>query len=281
MPKSLPDRANLDHLKNEAKALLKGQRRGDTNVCGTLRCLDRLQAASDEEVLAADLCLQEVQHALARDYGFESWKALADHVGENGLFPARVREAFEAFTSKGPDHDSTRSPWEQRRDEEYQKLLRAGDEGFRVMTELARSDNGRARNAAAIFFVQSSDPRAIDELRFLLSDEAFMVRSRALRFYAGRIHPARERVDPWTIREPAETVPEGVEAIRPLVQDEHVKVRMDAIAALSAYAKLDDDDISCALQEALSDPKHKVRHAAAAALGVTCPGCGTAAALSE
>ena len=276
MSKSLPERANLDHLKNEAKALLKAKRRGDTAACDTLRCLARLQSASDEEALAAEVSLQEMQHALACEYGLENWKALADHVNGAGAFAERVRDAFEAFTSKGPDHDSTRSPWEQGRHEEFRELLQAGDEGFRVMMGLARSDNGRARNAAAIFFVQSADPRAIDELRALMSDEAVMVRSRALRFYAGKIHPARERVSPWSIGEPADTVPEGVDAILPLVKDDNVKIRVQAVAALSAYAKLGDAGIDRALQQALSDPKHKVRHAAAAALGVPCPGCGKA-----
>jgi len=281
MSRSLPDRANLDHLKNEAKALLREHRRGETAACDTLRCLVRFRAASDEEILAADLPLQEVQHALARDYGFTNWKALADHVAGAAAFPARVQDALEVFTTKGPDHDSTRSNWEQRRDEEYQRLLRAGDEGFRAMMELARSDNGRARNAAAIFFVQSPDPRAIDELRALLDDEAVMVRSRALRFYAGKIHPARGGPVPWGVGNPADTVPEGVESILPLVQDDNTKVRMDAVAALSAYAKLDSAGVGRALRQALSDPKHKVRHAAAAALGVPCPGCGKADLLNE
>jgi HEAT repeat protein len=66
-----------------------------------------------------------------------------------------------------------------------------------------------------------------------------------------------------------------VEAILPLVSDSNVKVQLDAISALSAYARLDDARILGALRQALSDPKHKVQHAAARGLGLPCPKCGS------
>ena len=184
MSKPLPDRPNLDHLKNEAKALLKAQKRGDRSVCETLRRIARLASASDDEILAAPISLQEAQHAVAVEYGFESWKELKDRVTGQSAFAARVQEALDAFTSEGPDHDSTRSPWEEQRQEATKKLLEAGDEGFRVMMKLARSDNGRARNEAAVFFGLSDDTRAPEQLQSLLGDDAVMVRSRALRFYS-------------------------------------------------------------------------------------------------
>ncbi len=53
----LPERPNLDHLKNEAKALLK-----------TLRVRD------------ADVKLTDAQRQLAREYGFETWAKLRTHV---------------------------------------------------------------------------------------------------------------------------------------------------------------------------------------------------------
>jgi hypothetical protein len=45
-----------------------------------LRKLARLARADDERILAADLGLQEVQQALALDYGFKSWADLAAFV---------------------------------------------------------------------------------------------------------------------------------------------------------------------------------------------------------
>jgi len=273
MSKSLPDRPNLDHVKNEAKALLKANRAGDAGGCAPLREVPRLRNASDAVILAAQLTLQEVQHAVAVGYGFQGWKELKDRIAQQSDLAGRVGEAIEVFTSKGPDHDSTRSSWEHGRQAQINKLLAAGDDGFRVMTELARSDNGRLRNAAAIFFVQSDDKRVTDELRALLDDPAATVRSRAVRFYASRIHPSCGRGNAWGISEPADAVPDGVEAILPLVRDASAKVQMDAVAALSAYARLGDSRIMDALREALHVPQHKVQHAAAHALDVPCPGC--------
>ena len=273
MSKSLPNRPNLDHIKNEAKALLKAHKHGNPSVCGTLRHLPRLRDAPDKEILAVNVTLQEVQHALACEYGFKSWKALANLVAEGTEFAAYVQEAFKLFTSKGPEYDSTESPWDQRRKEEWRTLLQAGDEGFRAMMKLARSDNGRARNAAAVFFLLSDDKRAPEELRALLGDPAATVRSRAVRFYASRIHPARSGGRLPSHFEAANTVPEGVEAILPLVRDDNVKVQMDAITMLRAYARLGDARIVKALRQALGDPRHKVQHAAARALHVPCPGC--------
>src|SRR4051812_31839307 len=57
MSRSLPARANLDHLKNEAKALLK-----------TLRAHD------------AGVKLTDAQRQLAREYGFPTWAKLRAHV---------------------------------------------------------------------------------------------------------------------------------------------------------------------------------------------------------
>ena len=273
MSKSLPSRPNLDHIKNEAKALLKAHKDGSPGVCGTLRHLARLRDTPDKEILAASVSLQEAQHALACEYGFKSWKALANLVAGGTEFARHVQEAFEVFTSKGPADDSTGSPWDQRRKEEWRKLLQAGDEGFRAMMKLARSDNGRARSAAAVFFWLSDDKRALEELHALLGDPAVMVRSQAVRFYASRIHPARSGDRLLRLYEVANTIPEGVEAILPLVRDDNVKVQMDAIAVLRAYAHLGDKRIVKALRQALNDPRHKVQHAAARALDVPCPGC--------
>ncbi|MCC6580810.1 MAG: hypothetical protein IT440_10245 [Phycisphaeraceae bacterium] len=70
----LPIRPDLEHLKNEAKAILKRHREGDTSICGVLRQLNRLADVTDAEVLAADVTLAEVQFSLARLYGFKSWE---------------------------------------------------------------------------------------------------------------------------------------------------------------------------------------------------------------
>lgn len=53
----------------------------------------------------------------------------------------------------------------------------------------------------------------------------------------------------------------------------YFRKRMDAVCALSAYAKLQNKSVLDSLRLALGDAKHKIRHAAARALGIPCPGC--------
>ncbi len=76
MSRLLPIHPDLEHLKNEAKALLKAHDRGDASACAALRRLRRFAGAADAEILAATLSLTEIQFALAMDYGFPSWDDL-------------------------------------------------------------------------------------------------------------------------------------------------------------------------------------------------------------
>lgn len=76
MPRILPLKPNLRYLQEEAKDLLKSHRRGDVAACATLRLHHRFRDASDEHILSEGVSLQEVQHALALDYGFKSWRDL-------------------------------------------------------------------------------------------------------------------------------------------------------------------------------------------------------------
>ena len=72
----LPLQPNLEHLRNEAKALLKAHAARDAGVSGTLRLLHRFEKATDAEILAAELALSEAPFALALDYGLKSWEQL-------------------------------------------------------------------------------------------------------------------------------------------------------------------------------------------------------------
>ena len=76
MARQFPSRPSLEQLKHQAKDLLKAHRQGDRSACDTLRMLRRFSVASDDEILAADLALNEVQQALALSYGFKSWRAM-------------------------------------------------------------------------------------------------------------------------------------------------------------------------------------------------------------
>jgi hypothetical protein len=89
MSRSLPPKPSLRFLKEEAKDLLRAQRHKEATVCPTLRLLRRFRDATDQQILSAEVGLQEVQFALAMEYGFPSWDALVQHVrsiGEAVLF---------------------------------------------------------------------------------------------------------------------------------------------------------------------------------------------------
>lgn len=75
MSSALPPRPSLDHLKKQAKALLKRLR---------------------EE--RPDALLTDAQHALAREYGFASWPKLKAAVEAFAKSPAKPR--FDRFTAK-------------------------------------------------------------------------------------------------------------------------------------------------------------------------------------
>lgn len=86
MGRALTPRTQLDTLKKDAKRWLKAVRAGDP------KALARLRAAWPQA--PAEPVLRDIQHALARDYGQESWIALKAALDDLGL--ARRSEAERA-----------------------------------------------------------------------------------------------------------------------------------------------------------------------------------------
>lgn len=72
MSRTLNEQPNLDHLKHEAKRLLKDVRSSDPSAVALMRALNQYQTA-DDQTIAAAATLLEAQLALARDYGFIGW----------------------------------------------------------------------------------------------------------------------------------------------------------------------------------------------------------------
>lgn len=70
----------MEHLRKEAKAVLAAQKAGRIDGCRMLRQLGRLSDAGEAELLQADVSLQDVQMAVALEYGFASWTAMKTHV---------------------------------------------------------------------------------------------------------------------------------------------------------------------------------------------------------
>ena len=78
----LPANPSLDHLRRQARDLLRAARAGDTTAAG------RIRAVADALTLAS------AQLAVAREYGLASWTRLRDEVTARTASLARQAEAF-------------------------------------------------------------------------------------------------------------------------------------------------------------------------------------------
>jgi ankyrin repeat protein len=95
----LPPRPNLDQLKRQAKDLLQSAQRHEPGARGRFRALPAFASAPDERLDQASLALHDAQSVIAREYGFDSWNALRDHVEALTLeFDAAVVQFLEAAT---------------------------------------------------------------------------------------------------------------------------------------------------------------------------------------
>ncbi len=97
--RQLPDRPNLDHLKNEAKDLLRAAHAHDAEALTRFRVLPALSGGYGAERARAPLALHDAQSVIAREYCVESWNALRERVEELTLdFAAAVDQFLEAAT---------------------------------------------------------------------------------------------------------------------------------------------------------------------------------------
>ena len=88
MPKALPPRPSLEHLKKQAKVLLKSFKSSDSEAVTRFQAsLPRFSSASQGVVRASKTSLQEAQLVIAREYGFDDWQKLAAHVAPSSLKP--------------------------------------------------------------------------------------------------------------------------------------------------------------------------------------------------
>lgn len=97
MSPSLPARPSLRHLRTQSRDLLKAFRSGDLEARSRFRSLHpRLQSLTDEAVSEEHLVLADAQLAIARDYDFESWAKMKQHV---------LAERVEAFRKAVQERD--------------------------------------------------------------------------------------------------------------------------------------------------------------------------------
>lgn len=77
----LPPTPNLEHLKSQAKQLLKAHKEGALEAFQRIRTFfPKLADATDAEIQDAAFGLQDAQLVIAREYGFASWTRLKEAV---------------------------------------------------------------------------------------------------------------------------------------------------------------------------------------------------------
>ena len=78
---SLPARPNLEHLRNQAKDLLKAYRAGQLSALSRFRkSLSHLSGLTDDELVRLSLSLRDAQRVVATEYGFPNWTSMRSHV---------------------------------------------------------------------------------------------------------------------------------------------------------------------------------------------------------
>ena len=82
----LPSNPNLDHLKYQAKDLLKEHIAQTLGVAQGIREFHpRFGRATDAQIFDAQLSLSDAQLAIAREYGFQNWARLKAHIEKPAL----------------------------------------------------------------------------------------------------------------------------------------------------------------------------------------------------
>ena len=115
MTQSLPEKANLDLLKKQAKTLLKALKAKDPDaVARFLKAHLRLKRGNAPDVLNTPLALNDAQWVVARENGFKDWTALKHEVlvkehltaarnGDTELLKQQLKRWPALITKKMPD----------------------------------------------------------------------------------------------------------------------------------------------------------------------------------
>lgn len=102
--RALPKHPDIDHLKRQAKAVLRAAKAGDIAALVRMRAIPAFAQISATELGHTSFALHDAQSVIAREYGFPSWKALSQHIEETTLdSDSAVREFIEAATDGRSD----------------------------------------------------------------------------------------------------------------------------------------------------------------------------------
>jgi Lon protease-like protein len=99
MRRHLPPKANLEHLKKQAKDLLDGHRRADPEALARIRdAVPAFAGMTDDAVAHSPFALHDAQSAVAREYATKSWSELREVVAaQNAAAPGPSDEALRAL----------------------------------------------------------------------------------------------------------------------------------------------------------------------------------------
>jgi ankyrin repeat protein len=97
----LPERANLEQLKNQAKSLLRAAQANESAALQRFLALPALAALSVGKLRARSLALRDAQSVIAREYGFKSWNELREHVHDRSLSFAEAADEFVRCATGG------------------------------------------------------------------------------------------------------------------------------------------------------------------------------------
>ena len=90
----LPSSPSLNHLKNQAKKLVKDHRAGQVEAFTRVKAsFPPLADASVHEILAADFTLCNAQLVVSREYGFKTWKDLTEAVAKPSTLDPLLAES--------------------------------------------------------------------------------------------------------------------------------------------------------------------------------------------
>lgn len=102
--RQLPEHPSLNHLKRQAKELLRDARARDGSALARFRILPAFARHSEADLARTLIGLHDAQSVVAREYGLDSWNALREHVEERTLeFGAAIDQFIEASSDDRPD----------------------------------------------------------------------------------------------------------------------------------------------------------------------------------
>jgi hypothetical protein len=174
MPRNLPPRPSLEHLKKQAKDLLDAHQRGEAEALGRIRAaVPAFAGMSDEAIARAPFALHDAQSAIAREHGLKSWAELRDAVAAKAAAPPLPEPLLRALMGQ-PLPDAVRTAigdaWVRReqapasaqpaRDGEALPLVAIRD-ALLAPHALAPINVGRAISSAAIGAALASESRRI------------------------------------------------------------------------------------------------------------------------